>query len=166
MAWSSIVRVLLLALFAWELRLAASKDEPPAFMREQTKAKSNQFDRKNPGARQRGPPPGRGPPEGMPEPEVMDQHMEEMHDFFCAGAKKTENSLCRIWYENEDNRKAAVAEGKPPPPPKGDEEPDVKDIGMMHKEWCAVEGNEKKGPCLMWSGSPIKKKFEDEHDSL
>ena len=74
MAWSSIVRVLLLALFAWELRLAASKDEPPAFMREQTKAKSNQFDRKNPGARQRGPPPGRGPPEGMPEPEVMDQH--------------------------------------------------------------------------------------------
>jgi hypothetical protein len=36
----------------------------------------------------------------------------------------------------------------------------------MHKMWCAVAGNEKRGPCLMWADSPIKEKYHAEHDSL
>jgi len=185
MAARSFAALLLLAFLVCYLQLAAADAQnAPNFMNERKKGKRSVNDRrKAAGARPKEATAGRangiksrrrrnrrrdrGRPNGMPDPEEMDKAMEEMHAYFCAGAKKTDVALCRVWYANEEARKEVVKDGKVPQPPQDDkEQPDLKDIGLMHKEWCAVEGNEKKGPCLMWSGSPIKKKFEDEHDSL
>ena len=100
----------------------------------------------------------------MPSPEEMDKDMDDMHEFWCK--TRAETNLCKLWYENEKNRKMALTEGKPPPPPEGGEQADLKDIGDMHKEWCGVDGHHKRGPCLMWNESPIKEKYKNEHDSL
>ena len=130
--------------------LCTEAADQPTFMRE-GKAKKNRSKR-------------RQPPEGMPSPEEMDKDMDDMHEFWCK--TRAETNLCKLWYENEKNRKMALTEGKPPPPPEGGEQADLKDIGDMHKEWCSVDGHHKRGPCLMWNESPIKEKYKNEHDSL
>ena len=72
--------------------------------------------------------------------EVMkDKDMDDMHKFWCAGQNRHHTKLCTVWYENEDERREALANGKPPPPPKGDAEPELKE--MFNKAIEAIRAN-------------------------
>ena len=81
----------------------------------------------------------------------MRVHADAMHEWWCKEGSRMDTALCDFWFSRSGEREEALRTGSPLPRPEKHEMPAREEIDSMHREWCALEGNDSKEPCKMFN---------------